>query len=111
MRELQFKNFNLMLKNKNFQKKLALNWYHYQSERIDRSDRRRILKIFDRDLQFFPSMHDICEGLTEAKFDSNIWASNVEAKDHFDLKMDGLIELFQLTTLKNRHDPLTPKIL
>ena len=56
-------------------------------------------------------MHDICEGLTEAKFDSNLWASNVEAKDHFDLRMDGLIELFQLTTLKNRHEPLTPKIL
>ena len=52
------------------------------------------MKIFDRDLQFFPSMHDICEGLTEAKFDSNLWASNVEAKDHFDLRMDGLIELF-----------------
>lgn len=72
--------------------------------------------MFDMDYQFFPSIHQICEGLSEAKSEEETsegdrWTVRVDAKDHFDMKMDGLIELFDTCTKEKRYEPLTPKIL
>ena len=67
--------------------------------------------MFDMDYQFFPSIHDITDGLSEAKLKSERWINDVAAKLHFDTKMDGLLDLFEFCTSRNSGKPLTPKIL
>ena len=67
--------------------------------------------MFDSDYQFFPSIHDITEGLSEAKLKSENWMNGVQAKLLFDTKMDGLLDLFEFCTTQDSSKPLTPKIL
>ena len=48
--------------------------------------------MYDMDYQFFPSILEICQGLTEAKFQSEPWNEEINAKQNFDIRMYGFKE-------------------
>ena len=42
---------------------LALNWRKYRAAQLDSSDRRMILKMFENDPAYFPTLREIRDGL------------------------------------------------
>lgn len=95
---------------------LSLNWRKYRAAHMSASNRRMILKMFESDFQYFPTLKEIRDGIVNAQMNvlqqkSKVWSNKTKFQMLKRSYADRWDMLFQVADLGNLEEPLTSKIL